>query len=262
MFKKISIQQRNPDVLEIVQITDCHIFSDSEKRFDGVDTAASLKRVIELINDAESPDIVMATGDLVNDAEVTAYHRLLTLFKMLKTPVYCLPGNHDNPEMMHDILNKGNIATTRVIDGNFWRLILLDTVITGSHSGYLVREELAFLDDTLRQTGSNPVLIALHHHPVSVNSPWMDTMILENPDDFFTVVDRFPAVKGIIWGHIHQEFARQRNMVKLMGTPSTCRQFRLETPVSAADDKPPGYRRISLLKDGSLRSEVVWLQKI
>ena len=77
MDEKVKLQHKNPDILEILQFTDCHIFSTAEGRFEGVDTAASLARVIDRINGSESPDLVLVTGDLVHDGGATAYERLL-----------------------------------------------------------------------------------------------------------------------------------------------------------------------------------------
>ena len=259
MDEKVKLQQKNPDILEILQFTDCHIFSTAEGRFEGVDTAASLARVIDRINGSESPDLVLVTGDLVHDGVATAYERLLARLKDLHFPVYCLPGNHDDPALMHEFINSGNVLTRKLLDSGRWRIILLDTVLLEEHSGYLSREELSFLDESLSGAGENHVLVVMHHHPVSVNSPWMDTMILKNSDEFFTVIDRYPKVRGIAWGHIHQEFFRVRNDVILLGTPSTCIQFKLEAQTSATDDKPPAYRLIRLHGDGSLNTEVRWL---
>lgn len=261
MQKKVILPQRNPDILDIVQFTDCHICSADEGRFDGVDTAASLSRVINRINAVELPDMVLVTGDLVNDGETTAYQRLLAMLKRLNTSVYCLPGNHDIPALMHGLINDANVSTDTVLEGRDWRVVLLDTVLPDEHAGRLSLEDLRFLEETLHGADGHYILVAMHHHPVSVNSPWMDTMILENPDEFFAVIDRYPAVKGITWGHIHQDFSRLRNAIQLLGTPSTCRQFRLEAETPATDDKPPAYRHIRLHQDGSLDSEVCWLSE-
>ena len=259
MPKKVILPQKNPDLLDIVQITDCHIFPTQQGRFGGVDTAATLSRVIDHINTAESPDMVLVTGDLVNDPEAPAYERLLALLKRLKTRVYCLPGNHDLPALMHRLINTANVATDNVLEGRHWRVVLLDTMLPGTHSGALSGNELAFLEETLRAAGDQFILVAMHHHPVAVDSPWMDTMMLDNPVEFFTVIDRYPAVKGITWGHVHQLFSRMHNAVHLLGTPSTCRQFRLEGEIAGMDGKPPAYRRIRLHRDGRLSSEVQWL---
>ena len=260
MHKKVILSQQNPDTLDIVQITDCHIFSTADGRFDGIDTADSLNRVIDHINNAETPDLVLATGDLVNDGEERAYERLLVLLKRIKAGVYCLPGNHDIPALMHRLINDMNVSTDKILQGHYWRIVLLDSVLPNEHAGRLSGDELAFLEETLRDAGDHHVLVAMHHHPVSVGSPWMDTMRLENSEDFFAVIERHPAVRGIIWGHIHQVFSRQRDTVRLLGAPSTCIQFRLEEENAATDDKPPAYRHIRLHRDGRLCSSVRWLE--
>lgn len=259
MYKKVIVTQQNPDVLDIVQITDCHIFSMDDGRFYGVDTSASLDLVVDRLNAAETPDLVLVTGDLVNDVEPAAYQRLLTSLKRLKTRVYCLPGNHDMPSLMHGIINEANVATAKVLECRNWRIVLLDTMLPELHSGSLSASELTFLEESLRGAGDRFVLVAMHHHPVSVESPWMDTMMLDNPEEFFAVLDNFPAVKVVTWGHIHQVFSRCRNDVKLLGTPSTCRQFRLDGETSEMDDKPPAYRKTRLHKDGALTTEIRWV---
>jgi hypothetical protein len=37
-------------------------------------------------------------------------------------------------------------------------------------------------------------------------------------------------------------------------------QFRPRHPTFVTDDRPPGYRVIDLSEDGSIASEVVWLE--
>jgi 3',5'-cyclic AMP phosphodiesterase CpdA len=58
-------------------------------------------------------------------------------------------------------------------------------------------------------------LLAVHHVPLSIGSPWMDGMGMENPEDLFGVMDRFSNVRALVCGHIHQEFRTVRNGVSL-----------------------------------------------
>ena len=44
-----------------------------------------------------------------------------------------------------------------------------------------------------------------------------------------------------------------------MCTPATCMQFKPRNDF-ATDERPPGYRVIDLLANGSIASEVVWLE--
>jgi Icc protein len=73
-------------------------------------------------------------------------------------------------------------------------------------------------------------------------------------------VARHPRVRGVCWGHAHQALDLYRaSDVRFMCTPATCMQFKPRNDF-AVDDRPPGYRVIDLFADGSIASEVVWLE--
>ncbi len=48
--------------------------------------------------------------------------------------------------------------------------------------------------------------------------------------------------------------------VRVIGTPSSCAQFKPFEDEFALDDKPPAYRRIILNSDGSIETELIWLE--
>ena len=52
----------------------------------------------------------------------------------------------------------------------------------------------------------------------------------------------------------------RRGGVRLMCTPATSMQFVPRITEFAVDDRPPGYRVIDLHDDGSIATEVVWLE--
>jgi Icc protein len=58
---------------------------------------------------------------------------------------------------------------------------------------------------------------------------------------------------------VHQAFEGQYESIRILGTPSTCSQFKVGSDAYAVDDKPPGYRRISLFPDGTVDAELVWV---
>ena len=47
--------------------------------------------------------------------------------------------------------------------------------------------------------------------------------------------------------------------IQLIGTPSTCRQFKPNSDSFAMDNSPPAYRKIQLNNNGSIDTNVVWL---
>jgi 3',5'-cyclic-AMP phosphodiesterase len=248
------------DSIKLIQITDTHIMDDGAPSFNDFDTSESLSNIIKKIREDESNiDCVLLTGDLVHEATKSAYQKLADHLSSLTIPLFTLPGNHDVPELMEYVMGANGYDTGKSIKFGEWLIILLNTCVIGEHSGELAESELTFLRETLAANQDNPCLIALHHHPVSVNSPWMDSMILKNADDFLSVIDEFEHVRAVICGHIHQEFETKRNNVIFLGSPSTCLQFRPKSDAFAVDEKPPGYRKIELNIDGSIKTEAVYL---
>jgi Icc protein len=63
----------------------------------------------------------------------------------------------------------------------------------------------------------------------------------------------------MLWGHVHQASDHLRNGIRLMSTPSTCSQFRPNSDDFAVDERPPGYRWLELYPDGTIETEIRWL---
>ena len=245
----------------MLQLTDTHIFSSPDQSFDGVDTEKTLIQVIAHARQHHwPPDTVLVTGDLVHDPAPAAYARLSAILKTLARPVFCIPGNHDDPELMHGILEAENISMAKVLIFNQWIIIMLDTFLPGTHTGCLSEIEQALLDQALTKHSDKYALICLHHPPVSVGSPWMDRMGLRNPADLFSIVDRHPQVRAILCGHIHQEFNSARHAVKIMAAPSTCVQFTPRSGGYVRDNSPPGYRYLQLFGAGEIRTGIARIE--
>jgi Icc protein len=263
MDKLATICPAYADAIHIVQITDTHIYADDTGIFKGIDTQTSLAGVVHAIcRLPQAPDAVLLTGDLAHDPVPDAYRSLAGLLHEIPAPVFCLPGNHDDPELMQAELNSGNVSTAKQIDCGLWRILMLDTHLPGSHGGCLAPEELAFLRRSLLQDAASHLLIALHHHPVAIASAWMDDMMLENADAFWTLADHHNRLRGVLWGHIHQFYHGRRNKVALFGTPSTCVQFRPGTAAPVMDELSPAFRQFVLYPDGMIETKVRWVEAV
>jgi 3',5'-cyclic-AMP phosphodiesterase len=253
---------KSSDSIKIIQITDTHIQDDDALSFSGFDTSASLLQIIKSIKINESnADLILLTGDLVHKATKSAYQKLADHLLPLTTPVRCLPGNHDDVDMMNDIMGSNGHDVGKVFKIGQWLIILLNTCVTGQHYGELSSSELEFLRTTLQSNSHEHCLIALHHHPVPIHSLWMDAMALTNAKDFLNIIDDFDHVRVIIWGHIHQKFDLIRKNVTLLGSPSTCLQFKPKSDVFTIDEKPPAYRKLVLQSNGIFNTEVLYLSK-
>lgn len=248
--------------LKILQITDTHLYADNTGRLLGVNTLESFRAVIQTFVDTDwRPDLVLATGDLVHDATPRGYRQLAAILDDFGVPVYCLPGNHDDPEAMKTYLQGRNVSCPKVVEKRGWRLILLDSVVPGKVGGSLASAELNLLQQEL---DSSPLytLISLHHQPVAVGSAWLDEMGLDNAEALLGTVDAHPEVRGLLWGHVHQQFDGQRNGVSLMGTPSTCVQFEPDSEKFSVDKAQPGFRLLTLMPDGQILSEVMRIDEL
>lgn len=242
--------------LRIVQISDTHLFADDQRELLGIATTESLSAVLQSIRQLQpQPDILLLTGDLSQDETPRSYERLRDLIAALEIPAYWLPGNHDQPWLMAETLCNGLISTTKVVQKGGWNLILLNSMADGKVYGELSVAELTWLEQQLQQS-DHPTLVALHHPPCRIGSDWMDQIGLRQPDRLFAVLDRYPQVKLVLFGHIHQEFEAERAGMRLLGCPSTCVQFKPQSPDFAIDDRGPGLRLLQLYADGQFESQV------
>lgn len=85
--------------MKIIHITDTHLRGDNLLSFGKCDTSASVKKAMEYFQnmpEKDLPDFFVATGDLADNGNHTAYGKVHDYFASLPRPVYCVPGNHDN----------------------------------------------------------------------------------------------------------------------------------------------------------------------
>ncbi|MGF1547490.1 MAG: phosphodiesterase [Thiotrichales bacterium] len=244
--------------LRVIQLTDLHLDSPAKPLHHREGTTEdTLRHVLEHVR-REPKDLVLCTGDLVDRPSVAAYTKLRELLATVECPRHCLPGNHDDPVLAAEILSGPGFHWEPVFERNGWRFVLLNSWIAGEVRGRLSEAELARLERNLAAAPSAPTLVALHHHPLATESPWMDSLMLTNPDALFAVVRRHPQVRVMVWGHIHQDFDLTCDQVRYLGSPSTCMQFEPHAPRFTVADLPPAFRRITLHPHGGVDTEVVY----
>jgi len=248
--------------LKVVQLTDTHIFSDSTRRLGGLNPRDSFLATLEKASVAiRNSDLVLLTGDLAAEGEMLAYRWLVETLASFETPIYCLPGNHDIGTVMAPIVSAGGwtYGGSHVIGG--WNFVLLDSCVADAEYGRLGEAELARLETTLSRQRDLPTLICLHHHPVPMESAWMDTMLLADNANFWSIVKQNPQVSGVLWGHVHQNFDTFKNGARLLASPSTCVQFAARSTNFALDPLAPGFRILRLFADGNIDTEITRVEQ-
>ena len=247
-----------PPAKRIIQISDCHLGALRNERLLGLNTDESLEDVLALIAEQEpSIDYLICTGDIASHAAESCYQRFIASVRhRLKAPLAWLPGNHDAPHIMAALAGV-DLPQARVIAAGRWIIVLLNSVVPGQVYGHVAEAELEYLESMLDTHPDKHVMIMLHHQPVAVGSAWIDGYKLRNAETFFALIDRFPQVKALVWGHVHQEFSSVRQGVVLLATPSTCVQFKPGSAHFALDQLMPGYRWFDLHEDGHFSTGVL-----
>ena len=249
-------------VLRIVQVTDTHLEQQTGGTLLGMDTDASLGHVLDLVRSAaRKPHLLLATGDIANHASAEAYGRARDAFDTLGVPWAWLPGNHDEFDPMQRVLGRG-AAMVRAVRTPHWQVLLLDSTVPGQVGGRLGAEELALLGQLLDEAPALHALVCLHHQPVPIGCAWLDEQMVADDEAFFAVLLRHPQVRLVLWGHVHQEFAGERDGIALRATPSSCIQFAPASAGFRVDEQSPGLRWLELAPDGSFGTQVARVQDV
>ena len=244
------------DSVLLVQLSDSHLFAEANGRLLGMETRDSLQQVIQRVLDEQPQiDLLLASGDISQDGSEASYQRFRQMLEQIPAPQRWFAGNHDDLPSMRKVCADSPLLEP-VLDLGNWRLILLDSSIPGAVPGYLADDQLRLLETALAGAGERSVLVSFHHHPVAVGCRWLEPIGVRNPDALFAVLDRYPQVKALLWGHIHQELDQLRNGVRLLASPSTCVQFAPGSEEFQVDHEAPGYRWLRLFGDGRLETGV------
>jgi 3',5'-cyclic-AMP phosphodiesterase len=217
----------------IAQISDMHVTAEGRLAYHRVDTAAHLTRAVEhLLRLSPRPDVVVATGDLVDAAAPEEYARLRALLAPLPMPVYLVPGNHDDRQALaaafgdHRYLPRDGFMHY-VVEQHPVRLVVLDTVVPGEGGGRMCDARLQWLDARLREAPARPTMVVMHHPPFKTGIAFMDSLGLDNAEALAAVIERHPQVERIVCGHLHRPIQRRWAGTVVLTAPSTAHQVAL-----------------------------------
>lgn len=218
----------------IAQISDTHIAEKGRLLYGRVDTAGFLARAVQhLLALAPQPDVVLATGDLVDAGRPEEYQHLRELLAPLPMPVHLIPGNHDRREALvsqfpdHRYLPRAGFIQY-VVEGYPVRLIALDTLIPGQDGGLICADRLAWLESRLAEAPERPTVIFMHHPPFVTGIHRMDGMGLSGAEALADVVRRHPQVERVLCGHLHRPIQVRWAGTMASTAPSTAHQVWLD----------------------------------
>ena len=257
-----SKSNRHPqDVLRFIHITDTHILDGAEDTFHQINTKRSLQAVLDhCATRYPDADFWLFTGDISQTGAKQSYALFESAIRDYEVPVYCVPGNHDTPHLLQQVVPECPVDSIRVIELGKFSLVLISTWIADGHHGKISQRSLAQLREHLQNRKDQLNVLVLHHPPVPVNSKWLDEIGLQNKTDFLQILDNHPADLLVLFGHVHQNVDQQINQLRFLSTPSTCHQFKPNTPVHLTDPLPPAYRFVELNTRGHIDTKIHYVQ--
>lgn len=241
----------------MVQISDCHLSASRPTLYRGEDADAGLKKLLHRIA-AWRPQLVLATGDLSEDASAASYQRLAQYLQLVDAPVCALPGNHDDDRVMQQFFQDGPWQGPCIRQAGDWRLVLLKSAQAGRIDGSISPADIQAVRQWLDEGPRRPVLLALHHQPVPVGSTWIDRYSLEAPEALLKLVEEQQLIRGVVWGHVHQAFETRLDNARLLACPSTAANSRPATSRFVLDPTGPSCRWLKLHAHGRIETGLMF----
>lgn len=235
----------------IAQITDTHILEEGHLAFGRVDTSARLAACVARLNSLDPrPDIVLATGDLVDNGSEAEYRQLRALLAPLPMPVFAIPGNHDSRTNLRTAfradgyLPGGGAFLQYTVEDFPVRIVAADTVIEGEAGGILDEPRLAWLETVLAEDRARPTILIMHHPPFATGIAHMDGMNCANADALARAIERNPQIERILCGHVHRPIQSRFGGTVAMIGPSTAFHVALDLDPAAParwTDEPAAF---------------------
>lgn len=247
----------------IAQLSDPHVVAPGTLLYGSIDTgtlfAAAIRRIAGL---APAPDLVVVSGDLVNEGSPQEYARVRALLGPLRMPWQVMAGNHDDREQLEAAFpgqgfGNGGLCCAKRTMGDL-SLLFLDTTIPGEEGGEIAEAQLAWLDeacDPLRAT-----LLFLHHPPFATGIAGLDAIACRGADRLAEWLAVHREVRALACGHVHRPMFTSFAGRPCVTAPSIAHQIVCD--LSGRPDalawcrEPPGFL-LHRWQDGELVSHVL-----
>lgn len=212
----------------IAQLSDLHIRPQGVLYQGLVDSNTMCEQAIEQLDALRPcPDVVIITGDIVDEGLPAEYEMAQALLAKIKQPLLLIPGNHDDHALFRSAFAQTQRAAgdwpLHFVESTLGpvRIIGLDITVPGEHHGDMSEAAQQWLEAVLAQEPERPTLIMLHQPPFLSGIPYIDTYACRNAQRLVQAVERYPSVERIVCGHIHRAMQLRFAGSLLCTAPST-----------------------------------------
>lgn len=176
----------------LVQITDSHV-----TRSDAAAIAALEEVVAGIAALPLPPAAVLHSGDITHEGAREDYALVRELLAPLGSPIFAIPGNHDDPGLVYEAFGEPGEAE---VAG--FRLLLCDTHLAGTDAGSIDVDDLA----ARLEGDERPTVVAMHHPPLRTGIQAIDDLALplEERVALGELLAASPQVLRVVCGHVHR----------------------------------------------------------
>lgn len=249
----MALQLKTKSSYRLLQMSDCHLLSEPDGWFCGVQPYRQLE---QLLNQLQQPDALILTGDLTQDHSLGSYQRLAELFRHWTCPVLCIPGNHDDTDLMQQAFAHAPFVVDKELTLGDWRLCLLNSK-GPTPAGYFDAARQQQLQQQLHSYPPEAAVWLFCHHHLSPMGSFIDEHIQLDAQALWQIITADRRIRGLAHGHCHYAYAKAEKGVQLVGCPATSVQFLL-TPDYQPVAGRPGYIEWIFNADASAGDAVRW----
>jgi len=256
-------------LVTFVHLSDTHIHADPTYTGELVDFSSRgpVQRLIDAVNALPMPiNFILHTGDIAHNPETPEHYKAaVDMLKQLRYPVHYIPGNHDDVETMQSaFLGCPDYAISRHCDYQFTvngvQFVMLDSHAPApteqdpyAASGHLAPEQLAWLAQICSADDARPLVVAMHHHAIPLEAPWLDRIVLKNGLQLHEILlSARHRLRGVFYGHIHESVVTVRDGISyyaaLSGWFQTRTWYAQEMPARDLM-REPGFNLVTLTKE-------------
>lgn len=225
--------------MRVLQLSDFHLRGDGQLSFKVADTRRCLDDLLKHLQSLGwTPDAMVLTGDLADNGDAKAYEILKDALTPLCPRVYAIPGNHDRRDRMRAIIPEWcgkelPNSLCQTVEDLPVRLILLDSMAPGSHSGHFPPEQANWLRAGLAKKPNAPTLVFIHHPPFKSGMGAMDEPF-ENVDELKDILQSSPWAT-LACGHMHRPIVTRYAGLLAMTSPAIAMQLELDLSPQGGD---------------------------
>ena len=255
--------------LRIAQLSDTHFVEPGELAEGGFayDTAQAFDAVFDAIEDQDSYDLVVVTGDIADHGRPAQYQRASEAFGRFSAPVNTCPGNHDQTLAFTAGMGKPTVAMSRAIELGPWCFLFVDSnrgAMVPDEQGRLIdpqryedrlhgngslgAREQSWIRDMCATTDAEHVFVWLHHPPNPAAGIGRDEAYTA---EWRATLADLPTIRGFGGGHTHVPALYEFEGRSVHVCPALKNNFDLEAKTLL----PPGFRSYDFFPDGKVTSE-------